>query len=873
MLTCENISTKAAIEYFIKDRIAGLEDYYFRGTSRWFGRGAASLNLVSEPIKDPKAFENLMNGISPSGDCLQAKKIGNKQRRSALDCTFSAPKSVSLTALVAGDERLIEAHQKAVEKTLLLIEERYALTRVSINKKREVRNFKNLLIAEFDHVENRDLDPHLHTHALIFNLVQVEKDKWYSLSNEEIYRNRKMIGMIYQHNLAAEVQKLGYPIHWNCHGQFEISGYKKEDLIEFSNRRRKILEAAGQAPTWVERERAWKVTRESRKKIDFHEMRARWQEEARQLGLKFIKPEEQPIVNNPEKSILELCEDAISHCSETKNSFTQEELEKFVLSHAYYPLEITEIEKNLDPKKQLIELDSKFGNHYTTENAVLQEIQLITNMYAMQGTDAPIADINQARLLLQETSLNKEQESAILATIASKDKIFAWQGNAGAGKTFALKHLTRIAEKSGYIVKAYAPTAKASLVLERELEIKSTTVASLLATAERDAGKEKQLWIIDEAGMLGTTSMLELLENARKQGARILLVGDTKQLSAIQAGAPFRLLQRSGLETRYLTKNLRQKNRDLKTVVDWIAQGFILKAFDRLIELNYLEEVTPEEKIKKIVLEFLGKTKEERNETLILAGTNEERRKITEALRESLKKEGSLQGSKNLRVLRTKSLSEIEKDKYLENVKVGDFIIPERNYRKRNLEKGKIYKVINNDKKFLTLEDEKGNLIRTKYNFKKSIFQEEVLEIAVGDKVQWKKNILQNINGLELEVEKIDDEKIWLRNKNDKVITKLDIKKPHFIDHSFVRTVYSSQGETAKNVIVAADFTFGKENFYVAVSRAKKSLKIFTENAKVLRKIVQEERGQENAIKINSEYEKTEVIKKQETITVRGRKI
>ncbi|NJO98792.1 MAG: relaxase domain-containing protein [Pleurocapsa sp. CRU_1_2] len=332
MLTCKPISVNEAELYFTKG-------YYLQGSSRWSGKGSTVLGL-SGAIDNQKVFSNILSGYSPSGrKRLTGKKIPIDKRRAATDCTFSAPKSVSMTALVGGDLRLIEAHRLAVAMTLEIMEKRYAHTRVRTPGGRIIVNTGNLVIGQFDHIETRELDPHLHTHCLVMNMTELEKGKWYSHLNEAIMSNRKTLGMIYQHYLALEVQKLGYEIEHIGHGQFDIKGYSEKDLMDFSKRRQQILEAAGKEASCSERDRYWALTRKSKEYVRPEELFTKWSEEANQLGISIVQPSVTIEVQENLVSQQNL-EDAIAHCSERAVAFKQEELEKFILSESK-PMDVT----------------------------------------------------------------------------------------------------------------------------------------------------------------------------------------------------------------------------------------------------------------------------------------------------------------------------------------------------------------------------------------------------------------------------------------------------------------------------------------------------------------------------------------------------
>lgn len=280
MLTAKNRNAQEAIDYYSQtyDNASLI--------TRWYGQGTLALGLSGE-IKSKEIFANVCKGRTPNGNV----KLGRNIKRAAIDCTFSAPKSVSLSALVGGDEGLVAAHHLAIEKTLSFMEKRYAQTRIRIGENRPRVKTGNLIVAQFDHIESRELDPHLHTHALVMNLTQAPSGKWYSLYNSEIYKNKKLLGRLYQRYLAQEVQKLGYETERRKHGQFEIKGYDKQDLVEFSKRRQQIIAETGYGARWKTREEAWEITRKAKQHLTPQELKKYWRGEAASLGIVSVVPE------------------------------------------------------------------------------------------------------------------------------------------------------------------------------------------------------------------------------------------------------------------------------------------------------------------------------------------------------------------------------------------------------------------------------------------------------------------------------------------------------------------------------------------------------------------------------------------------------
>ncbi|MBW4426937.1 MAG: relaxase domain-containing protein [Nostoc desertorum CM1-VF14] len=843
MLTAANVSSEMAVNYFIKN-------YYHQGKSRWSGQGAEKLGL-SGAVENQQAFKNVIEGRSPNGrEQLNAKVLKTDERRAALDCTFSAPKSVSLMALVGGDERLIAAHHQALKKVLTLMEQRYAITRVTQGDSRHRVNTANLVVAEFDHIESRSLDPHLHTHCLVMNTTEAS-GKWMSLVNSEIFANKKFLGMAYQSSLATEVIKLGYEVEPRQHGQFEIKGFKEQDLEAFSKRRQQII-AAGASTTWAEREKVWDTTRQRKQKVTESELKSLWHEEAAALGINFSLPVEPNsfVQDSQEMQSLEnALAEAIAHCSERNVAFKQEDLEKFILSERLFT-DVTAIEPLIKQHQELIALPG-VQLQYTTLSAVKRELATIELMQSGQSKVNPICSRKVIESQLEKTSLNSGQRQAVSLAATTTDQFIAWQGVAGAGKTFALKELNAIALGQGYTVKGFAPSSMAAKVLSEELGIHSETVASLLVGEPPKVAEVNQIWIVDEAGLLSAKDAHALLERATIEGARLLLVGDTKQLSAVEAGNPFKSLQQAGIKTAHLNESNRQRNPDLKIAVDLIADGRIEAGFKQLETIGSIYEVSPEAKLEMIASDYMALTSDQRQRTLVLAGTNVEKLALTQAIRGKLKVEGSLGKTANISQLQAKNLTLVQM-RYTHNFELGDVVMPTRNYKRRGLEKGKVYEVVSKDLDRLILKTSAGTRLEVDTNFDKAVYQRDEIEIAVGDRLQWKKNDrqLQRRNGQEFIVTAIEGDSAQIEYKDTKTTETINLKQAQNLDYALVSTIYSSQGKTTDLALIAADYTIGQESFYVAISRARHNVKLYTKDKSELLELAQESKAKDNALEL-----------------------
>jgi conjugative relaxase-like TrwC/TraI family protein len=152
-------------------------DYYREGqkvAGEWFGLGAGWLGL-SGKVEEAEFLALCENQHPATHECLTQRKNSFRRadgetkanRRIFYDFTFSPPKSVSIAAFVAGDERIVQSHERAVRAAVAEFE--VFATRVRKGKADDARLTKNVIAALFTHDTSRALDPHLHTHRIVFN--------------------------------------------------------------------------------------------------------------------------------------------------------------------------------------------------------------------------------------------------------------------------------------------------------------------------------------------------------------------------------------------------------------------------------------------------------------------------------------------------------------------------------------------------------------------------------------------------------------------------------------------------------------------------------------------------------------------------------
>ena len=568
MLSLTVISPNQGETYYTAENYYSNEEN--QANSAWSGKGAKSLGLSGQV--QGEAFKNLLHGNSPQGDkTLSGRKINPDKHRAGIDLTFSAPKSLSLAALVEGNEALEQAHRTAVARTLAVIEERYAQTRVRTEEGRKAIATGNLIVAQFHHDTSREKDPQLHTHCVVINATQLEDGRWQSLHNDILFKQQKLLGMIYQNELAVEVQCLGYAIDPRANGQFELQGYRPEDLQTFSKRREQILAAVGENATAQERELATLKTRAPKgKEILREELRAYWQAQAEVLHLEHPQSRILDWQSDPKSSVRA----GLNHCSEREAVFSREQVERFALENHLGQQFFEALQQTLDANPEVIHT---YDQRLTTQTAVLRELETIRTVLDGRGQVGAIASEDWVAAALENKGLTQGQYEGILLAATTRDRIIAWQGVAGAGKSHALNQFRWIAEAQGYTVRGFAPSAEAAKALGDSAQIQPVETVAALLCAQPAEPKPAQLevWVVDEAGLLSAKDALALVTKAQAQQAQVVLVGDTRQLSAVEAGNPFKSLQQAGMATAYLTQSLRQKSQQIKAGVDLIAAGEI----------------------------------------------------------------------------------------------------------------------------------------------------------------------------------------------------------------------------------------------------------------------------------------------------------
>ncbi len=546
-------------ERYYTDAVARDQEDYYSGEGEadgeWLGTGAGHAGLTG--IVDADDFSNLLRGTAPSGTRLRREP----DARSVIgfDLTFSAPKSVSVLYGI-GDSRLArltrEAHDEAVKQALGYLERSACFARRGHGGSQRVRG-DGLTVAAFRHRSSRAGDPQLHTHAIVANLTRAG-GRWSTLDGRAIYAHARTAGFLYQAALRDELTRaLGVewgPVH---RGVAEIQGIDPEVLRHFSRRREEIrqrMEARGERSARAAEVAALETRRRKDYGVPVNRLREEWRARAEEHG--FGRSELADVVGRVDRNrrVPATTPDASflsSHDGPTREASTfdrrtvlREWAEAHPVGAPVRQLEVLADKWLASPAAVKVDRGENVtvGPQYSTPEMLVVERDLMAQAEALRSAGAGLArDENVQAALTARPQLADEQADVVRGLTRSGHGIDVVRAAAGTGKTFALEAARDAWESSGYRVYGCALSARAAVELETQAGIDSTTIARLKMDLDRGYGlTARNVLVVDEAGMVGSRTLAELADHAESAGAKLVLVGDDRQLPEIDAGGAFR---------------------------------------------------------------------------------------------------------------------------------------------------------------------------------------------------------------------------------------------------------------------------------------------------------------------------------------------
>ncbi|WP_288039371.1 MobF family relaxase [Acidiphilium sp.] len=875
------------------------EAYYAEGglaPSEWLGQGAQALNLAGGV--DHEQFARLLDG-HVAGQSLGTMREGDWEHRPGWDITFSAPKSVSIIAEVAGDRRLIAAHEYAVKIALRLAEQHFTATRIREDGSIRRQGTGNLVIASFRHGTSRALDPQLHTHNVILNMTRDRAGQWRSLEPRAFYQMQKQLGAIYRQELAAAVRRLGYEIECGKGSTFEIVGISVETMEVFSQRSAAIearLADRGKSrehASAAEKQIAALDTRLAKEPVPHAELicdwrktadAAGWDEQTRRELIVRAEARAAAAANTADQEFArELVADravaqGAAMLAERQSVFSTTALHeaagRFGMGHIGQEdifAAIVRAEKGgaLEARECLDRRGVAFEG-FTTAGAIANETKILRlEEQGRQQVKPILSPIAAARAVAEAErrsaqhgyAWTDEQRAAAQQIFSSSNRIIGLQGAAGSAKTSTvLATIAKGAKARGIQITALAPTASAAQVLADALGTRADTLARHILAPGRPTTNE-HLWIVDEASLISAADAAKLLSLAESHRAQVLLVGDTAQLGSVAAGAAFAQLQRAGMETARLTQILRQTNEHSKAAVEASLAGDAKKALAALDAGGgrVLECDTREARFAQIAQDYAQLGTKERHKALVIEPSREGRDALTVEIRKRLAENGVLHGPAIEAVrLVPRDLTRAE-TKYAHSYAVGDMIRFAKDYADKGVSKAQAYRVVKIDavKAAITLADQYGRIVDWRLQqwgaSNAQAFTTEVIELRAGDLLQFTRNDrdVGRINGQKGEILAVDpmSREAKIRVDKGKIFSlSLDNPRDQHIAHSYVATTFAAQGRTTEHTFIHADSAASnlvdQKSFYVALSRAKATTAIYTNDRDKLVAAIAERTGE-----------------------------
>lgn len=850
----------------------GIGDYYAKGAdehSEWGGKIAADLGLEG-PV-DTKIFRSLLAGKVGDQQLGRHRSDGTIQHHPAWDFAVNAPKSVSIMALVAGDKRIIEAHEKAVDAALGWLED-YAQLRRRINGKVTNETTGRLIFARFTEHSSRELDPHLHTHVAVLNMTNRGRNaKMVSLETLAMYIEQVTAGQVYRNDLAYLLREIGYEIEFDPRsGLFDIRGMPKDLMKDMSQRTEQIdAHAKEHGNEGQEARRAsFYATRRAKAKIDLETLHDQWATRAGRYDLQAILDEAQERrpgaleVDPPTARRAALFGLRQSETREAVNNLGRI-VRTGLASHVgeVRLRDVLPLYEEHEERLKLLKTHRQTGDQILTRGrtslrTARLEVALSSHLSLSLGDTVPLADKDRIAETLKDAILNKDQRRVFSELALTHDRVVGVQGVAGSGKSTLVKDLKKAAG-SDWTFLAIAPTSSATGKLGKDAGIESRTVALLLATS-RDI-TNRHVLVVDEAGQLGNRQAKRLLQLSHDTGARIILLGDDKQTGAIEQGKAFWLMQQLGLPTSYLKVAVRHETQQVKAAVAAARAG------DYGRSLMHLDKVVSggdsEELAKSIVAEWTRLKPESRSRTNILVLENRNRQLVNAMIRDVLKKEGVLAAEETrLAVLTPAGMTDQEK-RFARFYSGGQVVTFARDDAGLGISKGAEYRVDGvvrdaRGRQIVTLIDENGRTIhwnpRVGRAAQVNVFVEDHRELAAGDRIQWrlKTKEIDLKNAERGTVERIDGSVATIRWDRKAEPQAVDLSVHRTWDHGYAETVYSAQSKTYDRVYVMAPLNSGLvngQNYYTAITRARFGVKLWTQDAEKLVEQLLERSGEKTS--------------------------
>lgn len=599
MLGINPISEPA--EGYYLDAVAQGVDEYYRGVgeaSGWWAGTAAAVELGLDGEVGSDDLIAVWSGLDPrSGE--QLGPFTNRKLR-GFDLCWRAPKSVSLLFAFGSPEvsKIVrDAHDRAVAAAFGYLEANAAATRKG-HGGLQSEPVDGFVASMFRHRTSRTGDPHLHTHVLIANVAKTADGKWRTLDGRLLYTHHKTAGHLYQAHLRHELTwRLGVewgPVKSGC---ADIEGIDRTVIEGFSERRRQILEHMDRTGFRTARaaQLATLETRPDKTTPTEGTIRDVWEAKATEVG--FDPADLGDVIGRRPRlpydpfTLRRVFNELAGPTGVTEKDSTFDRLDLLRAIADGLPLgaPVEVIEQVADAfldRPDVIAVGEKrnytHAIEYSTTELLRLEERLLTSGLNRQADGVGIVDrAVVAGLLAVRPTIGEDQAAMVERLCGGGEGVVVVAAAAGTGKTYGLATAYDSWRAAGFDVHGAAVAAKAARELETSSGIPSRTLTRL--TDDLAKGRIRLdrgvVLVIDEVGMAGTRALAPILDAAEQAGAKVVLVGDPKQLPEIEAGGMLAALNRL-LDPVSLVENRRQVEAWEREALDDLRWGDVERGLD-----------------------------------------------------------------------------------------------------------------------------------------------------------------------------------------------------------------------------------------------------------------------------------------------------
>jgi conjugative relaxase-like TrwC/TraI family protein len=853
----------------------------------WYGQLAHQWGLIGDVQEE--AFARLAEGRHPlTGDVLvhhqtaraylntRGEMVTTVAHRAGWDATNSAPKSVSLTALVGGDDRVREAHRVSVAVALDETE-RFVQARLRGNQPLETTG--KWIAAAFEHDSSRPVDgyaaPHLHTHVVVFNMTEVSTGQTRALQPLELYRSQSYATAVYRSELATRLRALGYAIERGAYGQPEVHGYTPAYLAASSPRSRQIeahlaeVQRSGAGAAEIAAHR----TREAKLDLSHDEMQRRHRELAHAFGdqptqvvqaaharVHQIEPHE------PATAAREAVTFAKARNFEREAVADERVLVRDALRRSMGEVPVEAIHREFERRVDTAEFVSVTpppgvpSRTFTTREMMALERETIELMRAGQLTEpALVGGGTRHEIERAHRHLSDPHRAAVDQILTSHDRVIALDGVAGAGKTNALTAIRDAATREGYRVEGLAPTSRAAYQLT-EGGIPSQTLRRHLGQQSEAPAPHRRLYIVAESSLASTRQMHEFLHRLRADD-RVLVVGDTRQQRAVEAGRPYHQLRDAGIETVRLEDIVRQQDPGLQQAVRHLSRGDIHAAMHHLDHQGRIHEIIDRENRLTAIADAYTR---HHDGTLVVAPDHQSRRAINQRIHARLLASGQIDRSEHrARVLVARQDVTSADRQWARHYAPGDVVRYSVGSRTVGLRAGEYTRIeyAKIPANLVTVVRATGE--RVTYDPRRlrgvTLFRETERAFARGDRVQFTARYQEQrvANQERGTIERIEAKgRVRVRLESGRRVAFSLERYPH-LDYGYAVTTHRSHGQLADRVLVHLETAglgeplVNRRLAYVAVSRGRYDAQVYTDDKARLAEALSRDVSHRRAIKLS----------------------